>query len=144
MRFFIAIGVCLVSAAGAVDNGFPDDPAGVEIIDRAYYRDLYVQDGVLLYFRLFNDGDQGIVELFSGTSNGQEYIWERVYTWQPELYTDMPYAFLPVCVISLQPGNNSLLITWIQRLFTESHEGLGSLYLQYNLESGDIDEFWID
>lgn len=39
MRFIITIGVCLVSAAGAVDNGFPDDPAGVEIIDRAYYRD---------------------------------------------------------------------------------------------------------
>ncbi|MCK5115265.1 MAG: hypothetical protein KAR44_01615 [Candidatus Aegiribacteria sp.] len=144
MRFIITIGVCLVSAAGAVDNGFPDDPAGVEIIDRAYYRDPYVQDGVHHYFRLFNDGDQGTVELFSGTSNGQEYIWDCVYTWQPKLYTDKPFAFLPVCVISLQPGNSSLLVTWIQRLFTESHEGIGSLYLEYNLESGVIDEFWID
>jgi len=144
MGFLISVAICLVSAAGAVDNGFPDDPAGIEIIDRAYYRDLSVQDGELLYLRLFNDGEQGTVELLSGTSNGQEYIWELVYSWQPRLYGDTPHAFLPVCVISLQTGSNSLLITWIDILFTESHEGLGSLYLEYNLESGDIDEFWLD
>ena len=144
MRFLITISVLLVSVAGAVDNGFPDDPAGIEIIDRAYYRDISVQDGELLYLRLFNDGEQGTIELFSGTSNGQEYIWELIYSWQPRLYGDTPHAFHPVCVISLQTGSNSLLVTWIDILFTESHEGLGSLHLEYNLESGDIDEFWID
>lgn len=144
MGFFFSVAVCLVSVAGAVDNGFPDDPAGVEIIDRAYYRDISVQDGVLLYFRLFNDADQGTVELFSGTSNGREYDWELIYSWQPRLYGDTPYAFLPVCVISLQTTSNSLLATWIDKLFTESHEGLGTLYLEYCLESGDIDELWID
>ena len=144
MRFLITSSVLLVSVAGAVDNGFPDDPTGIEIIDRAYYKDISVQDGELLYLRLFNDDEQGTVELFSGTSNGQEYIWELVYSWQPRLYGDIPHAFLPVCVISLQKGSNSLLVTWIDILFTESHEGLGSLYLEYNLESGDIDEFWLD
>ena len=144
MRIVISIAICLVSAAGAVDNGFPDDPAGVEIIDRAYYRDISVQDGVLLYFRLFNDGEQGTVELFRGTSNGQEYSWELIYSWQPSLYDDTPYTFLPVCVISLQTGSNSLLVTWIGILFTEYHEGLGSLYLEYDFESGIIDEFWMD
>ncbi len=144
MRFLIAIGVCLVSVAGAVDNGFPDDPAGVEIIDRAYYRDFSVQNGALLYLRLFNDGDQGTVELFSGITNGREYIWDLVYSWQPRLYGDTPYTFLPVSVISLQTGSNSLLVTWIDILFTEYHEGMGSFYLEYNFESGEIDEFWSD
>lgn len=144
MRFFIAIGVCLVSVAGAADNGFPDDPAGVEIIDRAYYRDFSVQDGVLLYLRLFNEGEQGTVELFSGTSNDREYIWDLVYSWQPRLYDGSSHAFLPVCVISLQPGSSSLLVTWIDILFTEYQEGIGSFYLEYNFESGEIDEFWSD
>jgi len=144
MRLLFAIGVCLISAAGAVDSGFPDDPAGVAIIDRAYYRDISVQDGELLYFRLFNEGVRGTVELFSGTSSGQEYTWELIYSWQPELYDDTPYTFLPVSVISLQPGGSAILITWIDVLFTEYHEGLGSLYLEYNFETGEIEEFWSD
>ena len=72
MKFLIAIGICLVSAAGAVDNGFPGDPVGVEIIDRAYYRDHSVLDGELLYIRLFNEGDRGTVELFNGTHSEKE------------------------------------------------------------------------
>lgn len=144
MKFLIAISVCLVSAAGAVDNGFPDDPAGVEIIDRAFYRDYYVQDGVLLYLRLFNDGDRGTVELFSGTGGGQAYAWELIYSWQPELYDDTPYTFLPVSVISLQSCGSTLLVTWLDVLFTEYHEGIGSFYLEYNFETGETDEFWSD
>jgi len=144
VKFIICSTICFISVAVAVDNGFPDDPTGIEIIDRAYYRDISALDGELLYLRLFNDDEQGTVELFSGTSNGQEYTWELVYSWQPRLYGDTPHTFHPVCVISLQTGSNSLLVTWIDILFTESHEGLGSLYLEYNLESGDIDEFWID
>ena len=143
MRLII-IAVCLVSAAGAVDYGFPDDPEGVEIIDRAYYRDFFVQDEVLLYLRLFNDGEQGTVDMFNGTPDGPEYSWELIYSWQPKSYDDNPLTFLPVCVISLQTGSNSLLVTWIDMLFTEYHEGLGSLYLEYNFESGDIGEFYLD
>jgi hypothetical protein len=144
MKFFITLCVCLVSVAGAVDNGFPDDPAGVEIIDRAFYRDYYVQDGVLLYLRLFNEGDQGTVELFSGIPDDQVYVWELIYSWQPVLYDDAPITFLPVCMISLQPDISRLLITWIDVLFVEYHEGIGSLYLEYNFETGEIDEFWSD
>ncbi len=144
MRFIIAFSVCFVSVAGAVDNGFPDDPAGVEIIDRAYYRDYSVLDGELLYLRLFNEGDRGTVELFSGTPSGQAYAWELIYSWQPELYDGSPYTFLPVSVISLQPGGTTLFVTWIDVLFTEYHEGIGSLYLEYNFETGEIDEFWSD
>lgn len=144
MKSLIAFTVCLVSIAAAVDYGFPDDPAGVEIIDRAYYRDFSTLDGALLYMRLFNDGDQGTVELFNGISDGLEYNWELVYSWQPRFCDDHDYAFLPVCVISLQPGSNSLLITWIERLYTEYREGIGSLYLEYNFENGEIDELLID
>jgi|GEM_PF-1826919 len=145
MRLFIAIGVFLVSAVGAVDSGFPDDPAGIEVIDRAYYRDISVQEnGELLYFRLFNEGVRGTVELFSGTPSGQVYTWEPIYSWNPELYDDTPYTFLPVSVISLQPRGSTILITWIDVLFTEYHEGLGSLYLEYNFETGEIEEFWSD
>ncbi|MCD4775758.1 MAG: hypothetical protein K8S15_06865 [Candidatus Aegiribacteria sp.] len=144
MKSSIAFTICLVSIAAAIGNGFPDDPAGVEIIDRAYYRDFSTLDGALLYMRLFNDGDQGTVELFRGISDGLEYNWELVYSWQPRFNGDDAYTFLPVCVISLQPGSNSLLITWIEILFTEYCEGIASLYLEYNLENGEIDEFWVD
>ncbi|MCK4806989.1 MAG: hypothetical protein KAT09_05050 [Candidatus Aegiribacteria sp.] len=144
MRFLITIVVCLVSVAGAVENGFPDDPAGVEIIDRAYFRDMSVLDGAVLYMRLFNDEDQGTVELFSGTPDGLVYNWELIYSWQPRFSEDAFLTFRPVCVISLQPGSNSLLITWVQILFTEYIEGMASFYLEYNLESGEISEFWTD
>ncbi len=144
MRFLFAISFCLISAAGAVDNGFPDDPAGVEIIDRAYYRDFSLPDGELLYLRLFNEGALGTVELFSGTASGQAYIWELIYSWQPELYDGSPYTFLPVSVISLQSCGSTLLVTWLDVLFTEYHEGIGSFYLEYNFETGETDEFWID
>ena len=143
MKSLITITFCLVSIAGAVDHGFPDDPAGIEIIDRAYYRDFSRLDGAHLYLRLFNDGDQGTVELFNGISDGNEYKWELIYSWQPG-FCDDAYAFLPVCVISLQPCGNSLLITWIERLYTEYQEGIVSLYLEYDLENGEISETWSD
>ncbi len=144
MRSFIAIVVSLVSVAGAIDNGFPDDPTGVEIIDRAYFRDVSALNGEVLYLRLFNDEDQGTVELFSGTPEECSYNWELIYSWQPRLYGNDPYKFLPVCVIHLQDDNNSLRITWVQALFAEYIEGLGSFYLEYNLESGEISESFVD
>ncbi|MCD4700924.1 MAG: hypothetical protein K8S24_03610 [Candidatus Aegiribacteria sp.] len=144
MRSFVTIVVCIVSVAGAVENGFPDDPAGVEIIDRAYFRDLSVLDGAVLYMRLFNDEDQGTVELFSGTPDGYSYSWDLIYSWQPQYDDNDPCTFLPVCVISLQPGGKSLLITWVGILFTEYIEGMGSFYLEYNLVSGEIDESFCD
>ncbi|RKZ10001.1 hypothetical protein DRQ25_04530 [Candidatus Fermentibacteria bacterium] len=144
MRFIIAFSVCFVSVAGAVDNGFPDDPAGVEIIDRAFCNDFSFPYGVLLYLRLFNEEDRGTVELFSGTPNGQVYTWELIYSWQPELYGGTPYTFLPVSVISLQSCGSTLLVTWLGVLFTEYHEGIGSFYLEYNFETGETDEFWSD
>lgn len=144
MKYLILVIVCTVSIAGAADNGFPDDPEGVEIIDRAYYRGFFVQDEVVLYLRLFNDGEQGTIEMFNGTPNGMEYSWELIYSWQPRSYDDSPLTFRPVCVISIQPNSNSLHITWVQMLFTEYIEGLGSLYLEYDFESGDIGELFVD
>jgi len=145
MRSIIAIIVCLVSVAGAIDNGFPDDPTGVEVIDRAYFKDISVLDGAVLYMRLFNDEDQGTIELFSGTPEGYQYNWELIYSWQPGLYGDDPYKFRPVCVISLQTDGNPIRITWVEALFTEYIEGLGSLYLEYDLESGEISEpYFVD
>lgn len=144
MRSFITIVVCFVSVAGAVENGFPDDPTGVEIIDRAYFRDMSVLDGAVLYMRLFNDEDQGTIELFRGTPDGYSYSWDLIYSWQPRFSEDAFLTFLPVCVISLQPGSKSLLITWVGLLFSEYIEGMASFYLEYNLESGEINEYWSD
>ena len=144
MRAIIAIAICFVSVAGAIENGFPDDPAGVEVIDRAFIKEISALDGEVLYMRLFNDEDQGTVELFRGTPEQYRYSWEMIYSWQPRLYGDDPYKFLPVCVISIQTDGNPIRITWVQALFTEYIEGLGTLYLEYNLESGEISESYVD
>lgn len=146
MRFFVLVAMCLVSLAGAVDTGFPADPDGVDVIDRAYYRDFTDRGEVLLYIRLFNHGSQGTVELFNGTpaDEGYNYKWESIYSWQPALYDGSPLTFDQVSIISIQSCDNLLLITWIDRLYSEYIEGLGSLYLEYDPESGEIGEIPVD
>ncbi len=94
--------------------------------------------------RLFNNGDQGTIELFNGTSDDAGYNWELIYSWQPYMYNGSPYTFGQVSVISIQSNDDYLLITWVDRLYSEYIEGLGSLYLEYNLESGEINELFID
>ncbi|MCD4708002.1 MAG: hypothetical protein K8S62_09715 [Candidatus Sabulitectum sp.] len=140
MRFFVFVAMCLVSLAGAVGTGFPEDPAGVDVIDRAYYRGFTDGGEVLLYIRLFNNGNQGTVELLNGTPADGGYKWELIYSWQPALYDGSPLTLDQVSVISVQSCDNRLLITWIDRLYSEYIEGLGSLYLEYDLESGEIGE----
>jgi hypothetical protein len=140
MRLLILSVICVVSAAGAIEIRFPEDPSGIEIIDRAYFRGVTE----LLYLRLFNNGDQGTIELFNGTSDDAGYNWELIYSWQPCMYNGSPFTFGQVSVISIQSNDDSFLITWIDRLYSEYIEGLGSLYLEYNLESGEINELFSD
>lgn len=140
MRLLILSAICIVSAAGAVEILFPEDPSGIEIIDRAYFRGATE----LLYLRLFNNGDQGTIELFNGTSDDAGYNWELIYSWQPGMYNGLPCTFGQVSVISIQSNDDRFLITWTDRLYSGYTEGLGTLYLEYNLESGEINELFSD
>ncbi len=133
--------LCLASFAGAADSSFPEDPAGVEIIDRAYHK--FSQETVI-YMRLFNDGEQGTVELLKGNFSSGEGKWTLLYTWQPTLYNGSPQTFESVALLSVQLWSDCLLITWIERLNFEYHEGLGSLYLQYDPDSGVVGEVLMD
>ncbi|MCK5841718.1 MAG: hypothetical protein KAH31_06105 [Candidatus Sabulitectum sp.] len=133
--------LCIVSFAGAADFSFPEDPAGIDVIDRAYYA--FSEENVI-YMRLFNHGEQGTVELLKGTFSSGEAEWTLLYTWQPTLYNGSPQTFESVTILSVQLWSGSLLITWIDRLNFEYHEGLASLYLQYDPNSGEVEEVILD
>jgi len=133
--------LCLVSFAGAADSGFPGDPDGIEVIDKAYYN---FSEEAIFYFRLFNDEEQGTVELLKGTLVHGEWEWTLLYTWQPELYNGSPVTFRSVTELSVQLWTGHLLITWTDRQNYEYHEGLASLYLQYDLNSGEAEVVLMD
>lgn len=138
--FFFTI-LCIVSFAGAADSSFPEDPSGIDIIDRAYHN---FRGETVIYMRLFNDGEQGTIELLNGNFSCGEAKWTSLYTWQPTLYNGSPQTFESVTLLSVQLWSDCLLITWIDRLNFEYHEGLASLYLQYDPNSGEIEEVLLD
>ncbi|MCK5036016.1 MAG: hypothetical protein KAS73_09010 [Candidatus Sabulitectum sp.] len=138
---FIFTILCIVSFAGAADSSFPEDPAGVEIIDRAYHN--FSQETVI-YIRLFNHGEQGTVELLKGNFSSGEAEWALLYSWQPTLYNGSPQTFESVTLLNVQLWSDCLLITWIDGLNFEYHEGLASLYLKFDPNSGEVGEVILD
>ncbi len=140
MKSLLLAALILVSVTSA-NSSFPEDPAGVQIIDRAYHN---FWGETVIYMRLFNDEEQGTVELLKGIFVHGEWKWTLLYTWQPTLYNGSPRTFESVTLLSVHLDSDCLFITWIDRLNYEYHEGLGSLYLQYDPNSGELEEILID
>lgn len=140
MKSLLLAALILVSVTSA-NSSFPEDPADVEIIDRAYCN--FSQEASF-YIRMFNTEGQGIIELLKGTFSQGEWKWTLLYSWQPALYSGSPRTFESVTLLSVYLSSDCLFITWIDRLNYEYQEGLGSLYLQYDPNSGELEEILID
>ncbi len=129
----------------ALSTGFPEDPAGVEIIDRAFCRKTGAAGEAVMYFRMYNSGSQGIIEVFRYGTDVRDESWDLVYSWKPQYDQSEMLVFQPVAVITLQENGDILLISWTSRVFLEYTEGIGALYLEYDFNSGEVaDPFFSD
>jgi hypothetical protein len=123
---------------------FPDDPPGVDVIDRAFFRDTVEGKEYTVYLIIYNQGNQGTLDIRSGTMSSGGYLWKNVCSWQPANFEFGPILFDPLSVISLQQSGASLIITWVDKLSSSYVEGLASLYLDYNLQTEGYEEYWVD
>jgi hypothetical protein len=133
----LALGL-LTGITGAL--GFPADDPGIEVIDRALFRESFEGEEYILYITMFNGGDGGAIEI----RELRDGRWESVCTWHPKDFYDGPIVFDTLSVISLQHRESSLLVGWTDRLEMEYREGLASLYLDYDLQFRECEEFWSD
>ena len=123
----------------------PSDPEGICVIDRALYRGTTPGEEHIIYITLYNTADSiGTVELQSGMRLQDGWYWETVCTWNPMTYNGNPQYIKPGSVLSVQRHDLSLYITWIDRPVFEYTEGLASLCLDYNLQSRDFEDFYLD
>jgi len=93
---------------------------------------------------MYNRGDQGTLEVISGTVSSENYAWETVFSWQPVNFESDPVLFDTRSVISLQQSGASLMITWVDRPSSTYIEGIATQYLDCNLQSKVFEEFWSD
>lgn len=139
----ISIVAFILAALYGAAFSMPPDPEGISVIDRALYRGTTPGEDHVLYITLFNTSDSiGTVELQSGIRLQDGWYWETVCIWNPMTYNGNPLCIEPGSVLSIQRHNSSLYLTWIDRL--DYIEGMASLYLDYNLQSREFEEFYMD
>ncbi len=108
MKLIIPIIIVLTCAVAA---DFPEDPSGVDVIDRAFERIFYEGEQLALYFTLFNSEGRGTVKI----DEFRYGEWETVYIWNPRGLDDEFMVFNPISMLSIY-----------------GHEGLVSFYLKFN------------
>ena len=144
-RMLGVLAAAMLTGFGAVSTGFPEDPAGIEIIDRAFYRSFTETGEAVMYFRMYNSRGRGIIEIFRYGTDEQDEGWDLVCSWKPQFEPGESVLFQPVAVITLQANENTMLVSWMNRVFLEYCEGVGAMYLEYDLDSGEVvNDFFSD
>ncbi len=125
-------------------TGFPEDPAGVDVIDRAFFRGIVDGEEYVVYLIIYDQDNRGTLDVVSGTLSSGSYLWETVFSWKPLNILSEPVRFDPRSVIDMQVSGSSLIITWLDRLSSTYVEGAATQYLEFDLPSGSAAEFWSD
>jgi hypothetical protein len=134
----------VVSSLMASYSRFPEDPPDVDVIDRAFFRGVVDGEEYVVYIIMYDQDNRGILDVVSGTLSSGSYLWETVFSWKPYDILSEPVRFDPRSVIHMQLSGSSLIITWLDRLSSAYVEGAASQYLEYDLPSGNAEEFWSD
>lgn len=144
MRLTIFMLFVVVSTLMASYTRFPEDPPGVEVIDRAFFRGVVDGEEYVVYLIMYDQENRGVLDVVSGTLSSGNYLWETEFSWKPLDILSEPVRFDPRSVIDMQLSGSSLIITWLDRLSSAYVEGAASQYLEYDLQSGSVVEFWSD
>ncbi len=144
MRFATLILLVMVTSVMASYSRFPEDPPGVDVIDRAFFREIVDGEEYVVYLIMYNQNDLGTLDVISGTLSSGSYLWETVFSWKPLGILSEPVRFDPGSVIDMQLSGSSLIITWLDKFNSTYVEGAASLYLEYDLQSGSAEEVWSD
>lgn len=144
MRFVLLILLFAVTSLALSHTRFPDDPEGVLVIDRAFFRGIVDGNEHVVYLIMYEKENRGILDVASGTLSSGSYLWETVFSWKPLNILSEPVRFDPRSVIDIQLCGSSLFITWSDGLGSTYVEGAASLYLEYDLRSGCFEEVLID
>jgi hypothetical protein len=136
MKLMIPVVAVLVCVASA--SVFPDDPSGVDVIDRAFLRVYPEEEELDLYITLFNSEGRGTVKI-DEYRNGE---WETVCTWNPRNLGDEFMVFHPIAVLSIFDPGGIVQVSWIDRV--DCPEGMVSFYIQYDYVTGEWEEGWVD
>lgn len=132
----MAIAAALALAAAAAE--FPADPAGIDVIDRAFLRTYAGEEEHVFYLCMMNSEEGGVITI----QELQGDRWETVCSWHPENMLGEPVVFGGTGVLSVQEAGGSLLVTWIDRI--SSYEGMAALYLDYGILQGQWQDYWVD
>lgn len=130
--------VVAVLACAAYSSVFPEDPAGVDVIDREFLRAYVDGEEYVLYITLFNSEGRGNVRI-EEYRNGE---WETVCICNPRNLDDEFMVFSPVTVLSIHDRGETLQVSWMDRV--EYHEGMVSFYIMYDYALGEWEEGWVD
>ena len=144
MRFTTFILFVVVTSVMASYTRFPEDPPGVDVIDRAFFREVVDGEEYVVYLIMYDQENRGVLDVVGGTLSSGSYLWETVFSWKPLDILSEPIRFDPRSVIDMQVSGSSLIITWMDRLSSAYVEGAASQYLEYDLQSGSAEEFWSD
>lgn len=144
MRFATFILFVVVTSVMASYSRFPEDPPGVEVIDRAFFSGVGDGEEYVVYLIIYDQDNRGTLDVVSGTLSSGSYVWETVYSWMPLNCHSEPVRFEPLSVIDVQVSGSSLIIIWLDRLSSAYVEGIAAQYLEYDLQSGSVAEFWSD
>ena len=141
MRFTILILVVVVSSLMASYTGFPEDPPGADVIDRAFFRGVVDGEEYVVYLVMYDKDNRGTLDVVSGTLSSGSYLWETVFSWKPLDILSEPVRFDPRSVIDVQVSGSSLIITWLDRLScqgTSSFPQLGDTHFPAHEEVSPV------
>jgi|GEM_PF-6393286 len=80
MRFTILILVVVVSSLMASYTGFPEDPPGADVIDRAFFRGVVDGEEYVVYLVMYDKDNRGTLDVVSGNSLFRELsLGDRVF-----------------------------------------------------------------
>lgn len=122
----------------SVASVFPQDPAGVDVIDRAIFRTYQDGEELVLYITLFNHEEIGTIKI-------DEYLdgeWETVCIWNPKNLGDEFMLFDLISVLSIFDLGGTVQVSWIDSIGYQ--EGMVSFYILYDYVLGEWEEGWVD
>ncbi len=137
MKLILPVVAFLTCVAFA--SGFPEDPSGVDVIDRESFSAYPGGEELYLYITLFNLEGRATVKI-DEYRNGE---WKTVCSCNPRNLDDEFMVFDPITVLSIHDRGGNIQVSWTDAI-EEPHEGLVSFYVLFDYVLGECEDGWVD
>lgn len=138
LLLIVLIAACPAHAAPI--DGFPADPKGAKVMDRAELR-LDTPDMKIVYAVLYKLGGLWNVDVYSGKITQAGVDWKRVYRWKL-IFQGQKYDVAPVTTLNIAQDGNKLQF-YLGEVF-KYHEGRVSIYLDWDMKTNRFREDFSD